>query len=301
MAQVTVIVPTYNSSATIEACLESILSQECDYPVDYLVVDSGTDGTDRLIRERFPSVRLIHLDQRKWPGAARNVGIRETHCEYLVFMDADCIAPSGWLAKLLERLIDEDRPVVGGSLLNAFPENKVAETEYLLEFNEFVPACAEGKLDFIPTAHIGYHSSVFEEHGLFMENPMLSADRLFNTNLTMKGVPLYFDPEIQVRHRHRRDFKKMLSHHWQLGFGSGNIRNKLPLPGMTLKKYPWLWPLLPWVRLARILSRSARYEGDYLVRLLKTLPWTAVTLYVWAHGFQRGLSSPFSTPGPEAE
>ena len=54
MADVSVVVVTYNGMPWIEQCLESVRGRET------IVVDHGsTDGTLELVRERFPEAVLV--------------------------------------------------------------------------------------------------------------------------------------------------------------------------------------------------------------------------------------------------
>lgn len=52
MYKVTICVPTYNQSAYISACLESLLSQDVDFPYQILVGDDcSTDGTQDILKK----------------------------------------------------------------------------------------------------------------------------------------------------------------------------------------------------------------------------------------------------------
>src|SRR5439155_9636676 len=87
---------------------------------ELIVVDTGSaDGSQELVRERFPHVALVELDANPGYGGALNEGIARSSAEYLLLVNADA-----WpLADAVERLLEfaEEEPkagVVGPRLLN---------------------------------------------------------------------------------------------------------------------------------------------------------------------------------------
>lgn len=85
--RVSVIVPTRDSSRTIEACLASVCAQS--YPdVELVVVDNGsTDGTPDVAR---PFAHRV-LSAGSERSAQRNAGATASTGEFLVFVDSDML------------------------------------------------------------------------------------------------------------------------------------------------------------------------------------------------------------------
>jgi len=54
--QLSVIIPSFNSRRTIEACLELLKNQATDKTFEIIVVDSSTDAHIEMVVERFPRV-----------------------------------------------------------------------------------------------------------------------------------------------------------------------------------------------------------------------------------------------------
>src|SRR3954470_3834696 len=113
MAELSVVVVTYNALPWLERCLESVRGHET------IVVDHGsTDGTLELVRERFPEARLIE-EENKGLGGGSNAGMRVASGDYFLLLNSDAWALEG----SLERLVGfaEEHPeaaVVGPKLLN---------------------------------------------------------------------------------------------------------------------------------------------------------------------------------------
>jgi GT2 family glycosyltransferase len=113
MADVSVVVVTYNALPWVERALESVQGHET------IVVDHGsTDGTLELVRERFPDARLIQ-QENKGLGGGSNAGMRVASGDYFLLLNSDAWA----IDHAVERLVAfaEEHPeaaVVGPRLLN---------------------------------------------------------------------------------------------------------------------------------------------------------------------------------------
>jgi N-acetylglucosaminyl-diphospho-decaprenol L-rhamnosyltransferase len=110
---VTVVVVTYDALPWIERCLASVSH------VPTIVVDCGSsDGTVDVVRDRFPDVRVVEVDNRGL-GAGWNAGLRSNDSRYTLLLNADA-----WLlGDALERLVvfSDEHPqaaIVGPRLLN---------------------------------------------------------------------------------------------------------------------------------------------------------------------------------------
>jgi dolichol-phosphate hexosyltransferase len=110
MPELTIIMPVYNESATLERAIEDLLGTE--YPVsDYelLVVNDGsTDGSRELLEQGdWPEhVRVIHHDTNIGKGAAIKNGLREARGTWTVTMDADLEYSAADIPALLEPLLE---------------------------------------------------------------------------------------------------------------------------------------------------------------------------------------------------
>ncbi|HET9479015.1 MAG TPA: glycosyltransferase [Pyrinomonadaceae bacterium] len=84
------IIPTWNRAHLIGEAIESALSQRAG-EVEVIVVDDGsTDDTVALITNNFGSrVRVLELETRRGPGAARNAGVLLASGEFVAFLDSD--------------------------------------------------------------------------------------------------------------------------------------------------------------------------------------------------------------------
>ena len=90
MAQVSVIIPTYNRAGFLGGAVKSVLAQSFT-DLEILVVDDcGSDDAAAVV-ESFgrAEVRYLRHDRRRGCAAARNTGILESSGEYIAFLDDD--------------------------------------------------------------------------------------------------------------------------------------------------------------------------------------------------------------------
>lgn len=99
---VSVIIPAYNSAATIEDAVRSALSQSAD--VEVIVVDDCSADNTQEVLDRYrnvPGVRLVRNERNMGAAASRNRGVELASGRYVAFLDADDIWLDGKLEKQL--------------------------------------------------------------------------------------------------------------------------------------------------------------------------------------------------------
>jgi glycosyltransferase involved in cell wall biosynthesis len=88
MAQVTVVIPTFNGGQLVTEAIDSVLAQTLA-PMEIIVVDDGsTDGTRERLIPYAGRVRYLS-QENQGVSAARNRGIQEAQGELIAFLDAD--------------------------------------------------------------------------------------------------------------------------------------------------------------------------------------------------------------------
>lgn len=122
---VSIIVAARNEEERIEQCLASLMCLE--YPrdkIEIIVVDDrSTDHTSEIIRrfsEQHDAVKTARTQPER--GTLRGkmnavaLGISLSHGEILMFTDADCSVPPGWIRETVQSF-DAETGIVGGFTL----------------------------------------------------------------------------------------------------------------------------------------------------------------------------------------
>jgi teichuronic acid biosynthesis glycosyltransferase TuaG len=93
---VSVVMPTYNRRALLEASIDSVLAQILDDFELVIVDDASTDGTaEVLAREarKDPRIRVMRAAVNGGCDAARNLAMSSARGRYLAFLDDDLFLP----------------------------------------------------------------------------------------------------------------------------------------------------------------------------------------------------------------
>ncbi|MBX5469719.1 MAG: glycosyltransferase family 2 protein [Thermoleophilaceae bacterium] len=104
-----VLMPVYNESATVERAIAAVLSADLPLDLELIVVDDGsTDGTRELLRGRQwePNTRYVEHDRNRGKGAAVRTALAHARGEYAAIFDADLEYEPGDIAPLLRPLVD---------------------------------------------------------------------------------------------------------------------------------------------------------------------------------------------------
>lgn len=131
---VDVIIPTYNSSKTIEICLLSVLNQSIDVNSIIVIDDGSTDDTVAKIEALKTEINIAHLvllqQKNSGPSKARNAGIQIATAEWIGFLDSDDYWPENALE--LHANCIKNHPtisLIGGMMDNSNPSPTVQYKE----------------------------------------------------------------------------------------------------------------------------------------------------------------------------
>jgi len=284
-----IIIPSYNSRNTIIECIRSVLNQSYKTPYKVIVVDSSSDGTDKIIAKYFPAVNLIHIEKKTFPGAARNVGVREAFSEYVAFTDTDCVVDYYWIERIIERMKSYNYDAVGGSILNGTPDSITGTLGYLNEFSSFMPAMKPGFVTATATANVCYKRKLFQNQQ-FIDSSFAGEDTVFHWTILENGGNLFFDPEIKVTHLNKTGLKNILKHQLRIGEGAGLARTVMK-KDPVLVHYPILCILvLPWIRLLRMNKRIFLNDKKLWKKMIY-FPLSLLISYSWCIGFYRSIKT----------
>ena len=99
-----VVILNYNNREVLRRGLGALRNLAASpYRVEVIVVDNGsTDGSQTMIRNEFPEVRLIENRENLGIARGKNAGLMLARGEFILLLDDDCVVRPEHLAALLE-------------------------------------------------------------------------------------------------------------------------------------------------------------------------------------------------------
>ena len=187
---VTVVIPVYNSKATVAKAVRSICAQTYKY-LEIIIVNDGSTDESLEICEKLASEDsriIIHSQENGGLSAARNKGISLATGEWITFVDSDDLADPDMVRVLLNSAVKADADLslcnlkrvdtqeFDGAGVDTDKEGKVFSTQEMINGSLLnnIPLYAWGKL-----YRLGLFNDVEFPAGRFFEDEITSL-RLFS-------------------------------------------------------------------------------------------------------------------------
>lgn len=119
MPSLSVVVPIYNVSDYLVACLDSLVAQTLQDLEVILVDDGSTDGSGELadaFAQDRPHWQVLHVENGGL-GRARNIGMDHSSSEYVAFVDSDDLIPRDAYELMLHAVSESGSDIVCGGVL----------------------------------------------------------------------------------------------------------------------------------------------------------------------------------------
>jgi glycosyltransferase involved in cell wall biosynthesis len=117
MKKLSVIIPCYNESNTIETLLSKV--DQIDIPnwtIEVVIVDDGSkDGTRDLLKKYSNKYKIIFQEKNGGKGTAVKTGIDNSTGDYLIIQDADLEYEPAEIKLLVEELDRNPKNIIYGS------------------------------------------------------------------------------------------------------------------------------------------------------------------------------------------
>jgi GT2 family glycosyltransferase len=282
--KVSIIIPNLHSPM-LDRTLESVFAQKVDWSFEVIVV--GLDKWGLLAP--FKQVRFINTQEPVGAAEARNIGIRESRGEWLVFLDSDCVAIEGWLKTITDPFL-EGWKVIGGGVKTP------AKPFWLLVYNlsMFHKQLASQKREthlFLPTLNLAVHREVIDAVGGMDENLLRGQDIDWTARMTHAGYPLLFEPSAAIwHHPERHDFPTLWRYFWKSGYYMIRVRYDHPdlfrMPKALKSALIWkvFSPVIAAGTTAKIFFHTREVRKYFL-----TLPFIYLLKAAWCLGASKRL------------
>ena len=197
MPRISLIIPTHDRAHTLSRALDSALAQT--RPADEIIVidDGSTDGTEALIRNRYPQV-VYRRQPNLGVSAARNHGIRIASGDWIALLDSD----DAWQPHKLERQLAtlpsdtcithcDELWIRNGARVN--PMRKHAKAGGWI-YRHCLPLCA------ISPSAVLIQRGLLEQVGLFDESLPACEDYDLWLRITARWPVHYLDERLVIKY-----------------------------------------------------------------------------------------------------
>lgn len=245
---------TYNRKDEVLKTLGKIYEQSYR-PIEVIIVDNGSaDDTCLNIKDKFPEVKCIRLDENVGGVAARNIACRKSTGKYLVSLDDDSFPGKECVGRMVDEFEkDHKLGLVSFNVYNqrAFLNNYSDEAHLpearLVSENCYWSGCGGG-----------YCRKIVEKHGYWEEWGHTSPYELGISAKVMKmGLSAKNFSDIYVFHAFSSDVSKTNDDRWSFNVDDSlNYRVGNPIANFTsarsnlmfvLKYYPLNAKTLKWL------------------------------------------------------
>ena len=262
MPEISVIIPHLNHPDFLRNCLASLLAQEDAPEFEIIVVDNGSQTLPVEVCAVDPRIRLIE-EPEPGPGPARNTGVTEASAPLLAFIDADCTAAPGWLARIAGHFAAHpDQGVLGGDVFiaRAAADGRATPMEayesiYSFRMKEYIE-----QKNFTGTGNLAMRRSVMDRVGPF-GGIAIAEDVEWGQRATSMGHPTHYVEDMIVYHPARKSFAEMRTK-W--------FRHIAHSCTMARGKTGWQ---LRWLAHAAVMAGSPLGEIFYILRSDRVSGW----------------------------
>jgi glycosyltransferase involved in cell wall biosynthesis len=114
MKLVSIIIPVYNSEKYLEKCLSSVLNQSYKNIEVILIDDGSSDNSLEIIKKYAKNDRRIKYksQENKGQSHARNVGIKMSKGDFIVFVDSDDWLDETFISRMYSKMIKENADLI---------------------------------------------------------------------------------------------------------------------------------------------------------------------------------------------
>ena len=269
---VSIIVPVYNRPVEVGELLKSLSEQSCG-GFEVIIVEDGSVQTCDDVVEQYRNLLDIKYfnKENSGPGPSRNYGFERASGAYCIFLDSDCVLPTGYFEAVQLSLAQSYADCFGGpdrahgSFSNLQKAINYSMTSFLTTGG--IRGGAK-KLDrFLPRSfNMGISASAFRKVSGF--SPMRFGEDLdLSLRLIEAGYKTALYPGAYVFHKRRTDFRKF----FRQVYNSGIARIVLNILHPGSLKLVHLLPSAFVVGMVLVLLASVMFPILLLIPLLYSL------------------------------
>ena len=281
--EISVVLATQNSARYVRRCLDSLRPQ-LDATAEVIIADASSDGTEELIREEYPDVRILHFVQPRGVPELMLEALQNTRGRIVALIDPGCVFPPDWLEKL-RRAHQSEYSVIGGAVENGQPDGMVNWACYMVDYGAFMLPARRHVTPLLPGIHLSYKKKVLDLALGSMPDGFWKV--FFHSDLTRRGIPFLFEPDLVTYYSRPDSFLSFLRRYFRRGWYFAAMRCKrMSRVSRFLRVIGF--PALPLILLSQRI-RAGIGKKSHRAEWLLSFPLQAIFLTGWAAGEWTGF------------
>jgi GT2 family glycosyltransferase len=209
-----VIIPNWNGIQHLPVCLDALRAQTYGHIEVILVDNASSDGSQQLVADQYPEVRLLALDRNLGLTGGNNAGFRAARGEVLVSLNNDTEADPRFVEALIAALVEHPEAGMAAAKMLLFDRRDTIHSAgdgYGLDgipFNRGVWQRDEGQFDRPGWIFggcggaVAYRRSMLDEVGLFDESFFMYCEDVdLNWRAQLAGWRCWYTPQAIVYHK----------------------------------------------------------------------------------------------------
>jgi N-acetylglucosaminyl-diphospho-decaprenol L-rhamnosyltransferase len=223
LMDLSIVIVSWNTRDLLTQCLESVYAMVSDLSLEVIVVDNGsTDGSQAMVRQRFPHIYLISNQENVGFARANNQAMRLSKGRYALLLNSDALL-LGNAAQVMISLAEANPQagIVGAQLLNPDGSFQASHTPFPNLWQEFLILSGAGRMlyghwypsrgpqedqgpqmvDYVEGACMLVRREAFEDVGGLDEGYFMYAEEVdWCYAMREKGWQVWYQPAAQVIH-----------------------------------------------------------------------------------------------------
>jgi len=285
-----VVLATPDRYQTIRGTVRHLRAQSICAQIELVIVAPSAASLDLVEQELagFCRHRVVEAGAIRSVGSANALGVRHASAPVVALAEDHVFPAPDWAEALLKAHV-KVVAAVGPVIRNANPQKRISWADLLISYGPWLDPAPAGPVDFLPGHNSSYKRSLLLEYGERLET-MMEAETVLHWDLRGRGYELYLEPAAKIAHS---NFARLGSY-LPAQFLSGRMfaATRVQGGGWPVAKrllYAFASPLIPLVRLARILRNMSR-PGRPLHQALRVLPELLLGLSADALGQMLGYA-----------
>lgn len=217
---ISIILVCWNNASYLEECLHSLYESKLTSNFDVIVVDNGSsDGSQQMLGEKFPQVKIIQNMSNLGLGKASNQGIAASEGRYVLLLNNDTKVNGPSLDAMVNFLEEEpSAAAVGGKLLNPDGSIQACYNKFPSLLEEFLIATRLGEMlwkgypanvsneqvrsvSWLGSACLMLRRKALDQIGLLDESYFIYGDEVdIQYRLIKAGWKVYYLPQVTTVH-----------------------------------------------------------------------------------------------------